>query len=909
MPDINSIPFRKAGPDGHYKSKQLPNDSADFLVMLGLPAVAGDVSGPGSSVTNQAAVFADGTGKRLVQASGTGLATLTSGVLATTPRPTGDIVGTTDAQTLTNKTLTNPVITGLTGLTKADVGLGNVDNTSDATKNSAAVTLTNKTITSPVITNPTGLTKADVGLSNVDNTSDATKNSAVATLTNKTLTSPVINSPSGLTKIDVGLANVDNTSDANKPISSAQATVNTAKEDKVNKGAASGYASLDGSGKVPTAQLPDSVVGASVYQGAWNASTNTPTIPAAAVGNKGYYYVVSVAGTTNISGITSWAVGDQLISNGTAWEKIPNVDSVTSVAGRTGAVVLTKTDVGLANVDNTSDANKPVSTAQQTALNLKQDTAGKGAVNGYASLDAGGKVPSAQLPAAALTAGDVVGPASSVVGEIATYSDTTGKLLARLTPPAGALVGTTATQTLGSKTLTSPTINSATIAGAAFSGTITGLTKADVGLSNVDNTSDATKNAAAVTLTNKTLTTPVINSPTGLVKADVGLANVDNTSDATKNSASATLTNKTINGAANTLTVRLANDVTGNLPVTNLNSGTGANSASYWRGDGVWAPPAGGGDVVGPAGAVDNDIALFSGTTGKILKPGAGWPSSSVDSEVALFSGTGARTLKRATGTGYVAVVNGVYQTPAGRFPRGYLNGLVASNAADTANDVTIGTGECRDSTNVEDMVLASAITKRIDAAWTVGNNVGGMDTGSVAANFYHMWLIKRIDTGVVDALFSLSATAPTMPANYTIKRRICSFYRGASIVNWFQQGDEFWLNTPILDVNGGTVGTSATLLSLSTPGGGVRTTAMFSAWVNKSPATSFNFLFSCPDCADTDPTAVYDLSVPSPTTYGEGTYQIRTNTSGQVRGRSTVAGCLVYITTKGFIDTRGRFD
>lgn len=43
---------------------------------------------------------------------------------------------------------------------------------------------------------------------------------------------------------------------------------------------------------------------------------------------------------------------------------------VQSVAGRTGAVVLTKTDVGLANVDNTSDVNKPVSTAQQTAINL-----------------------------------------------------------------------------------------------------------------------------------------------------------------------------------------------------------------------------------------------------------------------------------------------------------------------------------------------------------------------------------------------------------------------------------------------------------------------------------------------------------------------------------------------------------
>jgi hypothetical protein len=51
------------------------------------------------------------------------------------------------------------------------------------------------------------------------------------------------------------------------------------------------------------------------------------------------------------------------------------VNTVTSVATRTGDVTLTKTDVGLANVDNTTDANKPVSTAQQTALNLKANIA------------------------------------------------------------------------------------------------------------------------------------------------------------------------------------------------------------------------------------------------------------------------------------------------------------------------------------------------------------------------------------------------------------------------------------------------------------------------------------------------------------------------------------------------------
>lgn len=86
-------------------------------------------------------------------------------------------------------------------------------------------------------------------------------------------------------------------------------------------------------------------IGALVYKGTWNAATNTPTL-ASGVGNKGDYYVVSVAGTTNLDGITDWQVNDIALFNGSVWQKIDNTDSVLSVNGQTGVVVLGPTDVG-----------------------------------------------------------------------------------------------------------------------------------------------------------------------------------------------------------------------------------------------------------------------------------------------------------------------------------------------------------------------------------------------------------------------------------------------------------------------------------------------------------------------------------------------------------------------------------
>lgn len=81
------------------------------------------------------------------------------------------------------------------------------------------------------------------------------------------------------------------------------------------------------------------------YQGTWNANSNSPML-SSGVGVKGYYYVVSTAGTTNLDGITDWQIGDWAVFNGTAWQKVDNSDAVVSVNGQTGVVVLNAANVG-----------------------------------------------------------------------------------------------------------------------------------------------------------------------------------------------------------------------------------------------------------------------------------------------------------------------------------------------------------------------------------------------------------------------------------------------------------------------------------------------------------------------------------------------------------------------------------
>jgi len=202
------------------------------------------------------------------------------------------------------------------------------------------------------------------------------------------------------------------------------------------KGAALGVATLDAGGKVPVSELPAAVLGALSYQGTWNASTNTPTLTSS-TGTKGYYYVVSVAGSTDLDGITDWVVGDWAVYNGTVWQQIDNTDAVTSVNGQVGAVVLTTTDIAEGTNEYYTDARARAALSAGTAISYDSGTGvitntapdQVVALTGAGTTSISGTYPNFTITSNDEFDGDVVGPASSTDNAVARFDSTTGKLI------------------------------------------------------------------------------------------------------------------------------------------------------------------------------------------------------------------------------------------------------------------------------------------------------------------------------------------------------------------------------------------------------------------------------------------------------------------------------------------------
>ncbi len=120
---------------------------------------------------------------------------------------------------------------------------------------------------------------------------------------------------------------------------------------------------------------PADMPGGLNYLGTWNAYDNIPLL-ANPLGTNSDYYVVSVAGKQNLgSGIISFNIGDWIIYNGDAWEKISNSNDVNSVFGRTGTIVAQYGDYTWANIDKTlsdisdiSNINASTATAGQLLM-------------------------------------------------------------------------------------------------------------------------------------------------------------------------------------------------------------------------------------------------------------------------------------------------------------------------------------------------------------------------------------------------------------------------------------------------------------------------------------------------------------------------------------------------------------
>lgn len=238
---------------------------------------------------------------------------------------------------------------------------------------------------------------------------------------------------------------------------------------------------------------------------------------------------------------------------------------------------------------------------------------------------------------------------------------------------------------------------------------------------------------------------------------------------------------------------------------------------------------------------------------------------------------------------------------------RSYLAGLGLSTAGSSAS-FAVAAGMAADGTNAAMISLASALTKTT-SAWAVGTGNGALDTGTIANNsWYHVHLVKRTDTGVVDVLVSLSASAPTLPANYTLSRRIGAM-RTDGAAQWrafLQSGDTFHI-APVTDYNStSTLATTLTTFSVPT---GVVVQPILTTSIGVGSAGNMDLLLA--PGANSALLAKFACTGTSGTTHaGQSALGPPTNTSAQLYLSVTLtSGTIVEgtILTKGWVDRRGQ--
>ena len=264
-----------------------------------------------------------------------------------------------------------------------------------STKTDDTMTVSNQHIENK--SNPHAVNKENVGLGNVPNvtTNDQTPTYTVATsivsLTSgeklsvafgkiaKAISSLIshlsnTNNPHSVTKSQVGLGNVDNKSSATIRGELTSSNVTSALGytpiNQLLKGVAKGVAELDEGGKVPSSQLPSFVDDVLEYttKSSFPTSGETGKIYVDVSTNLSYRW----GGSDYVEISPSLALGE---TSSTAYRGDRGKTAYTHSQKTSGNPhKVTKSDVGLSNVDNTSDTDKPISTATQNALNAINDT-------------------------------------------------------------------------------------------------------------------------------------------------------------------------------------------------------------------------------------------------------------------------------------------------------------------------------------------------------------------------------------------------------------------------------------------------------------------------------------------------------------------------------------------------------
>jgi len=333
-------------------------------------------------------------------------------------------------------------------------------------------------------------------------------------------------------------------------------------------------------------------------------------------------------------------------------------------------------------------------------------------------------------------------------------------------------------------------------------------------------------------------------------------------------------------------------------------------------------------DVGAAAFEIDHDfftqedlvIRTLGGGAGVLLTDGVDYQLSEEDTYLSANTSP-AKTVYRN-----IQVINAAYQTGDLYFSgeyiadaneaadvnlprlRGHLWGLTLSNnAVDADHDIDIAVGETISDDGDYVMVLGTALTKQLDVAWAEGTDDGGLDTGAIAASTtYHVYLIRKDILGTIDALFSLSATAPTMPTGWTAKRRIGAVITdvGENIIAFSQRGDEFLRSAPVAGSQAIGATTAYTLLAQVPTG--IKVDAMIDATISAPTAANFG-LITTMEQADTAPTVTL-FSLFSTAAYANMFHgRLRTNINAQFRFRGSHASGTFLYTQHGWIDTRGR--